>query len=800
MQMKAPHSLRSAYSFLLLSLILIVVAVGTFSPECSLHDVGVDAGAGAGARKDDCPTAAAGASLQDLLCIFRKVERSSNCWPLTSSVQVKEYATVPDGQGWSRCIHCILHDNSIHIYGMTNSSFADKVQLTWSYWGEFFHTFHNDKYFGGVIPSVSISADAGMFYVDRPVYLLPMITLHAGHVLVDYLEQVYHSMMMTYGAVRKDALIVLDVAGAPERDVLQTKLSLYSEEDTFGRLLTLLTDLPLLSISSFTQLRGYIGGHVIFESLHFGTDMSASFFNKGYEYHPCIWGPLRHIDNDRFMVYSHRYKQFQEYILDALGTAFPQETLESKAKETITILFVQRSKNRRIMNMERLVSLVASANTFIETDVIDLDQTPFSQQVKRISRTDILVAAAGTAVHNMLFMKPKSAVVIVMQPGWCKWSWMYSNQAELLDQRYIIFCADHNHPAVSSEVLSRLQRLQHYSFDNTDRILPGSNSFHWTRNFWKQGPRLTKSSNITLNLSRLPAAIVKVCQQMHVGLNINAITADPVCLGDEQTTAFGYIFLSDRMVEITASGDHGGAIPITRMTGTPLLEVYVSSIELLDRGDKQNPWSMTLELMGSIVNRVKSSEQYNHIVESIQHMSICFRSVFTMRESEALCFEVNSFNYYSHLLLRIDSPVHHAHLWLQSSPTGGKIADSDCFLMIDTRIGNDGGLSIHHQAAGSVLTVPVSLLEKIRMSHPTFPRHHYLSTQLSLQRYTADLCKLASLNVVDCCRATALLTQSVFDDLQIAGSRLPLIQSLPTPKTPFLFLHIEKTAGTTLRE
>ena len=96
----------------------------------------------------------------------------------------------------------------------SKSSAAYIVDLSWSLWGEFFEAYKNDVYRGEVIYSegykVSATATAAtatataptekegeeeeeeeeIYYIDRPVFILPMITLHVGHVLVDLLEEV----------------------------------------------------------------------------------------------------------------------------------------------------------------------------------------------------------------------------------------------------------------------------------------------------------------------------------------------------------------------------------------------------------------------------------------------------------------------------------------------------------------------------------------------------------------------------------------------------------------------------------
>ena len=49
----------------------------------------------------------------------------------------------------------------------------------------------------------------------------------------------------------------------------------------------------------------------------------------------------------------------------------------------------------------------------------ELGEVSFDQQMYLFREADILVSTAGTAVHNMLFMRPYTAVIILMQPSWC---------------------------------------------------------------------------------------------------------------------------------------------------------------------------------------------------------------------------------------------------------------------------------------------------------------------------------------------------------------------------------------------
>jgi hypothetical protein len=109
-----------------------------------------------------------------------------------------------------------------------------------------------------------------------------MLTLHVGHLLVDLLEQVYHSMILEYGKVRKDSIIIIDVANADERRILQEKVKLHTNDDndSFGLIFKALTDAPILTIDNLASLSDDIS--IIFKHLHLGLDLTSSSFNYGH--------------------------------------------------------------------------------------------------------------------------------------------------------------------------------------------------------------------------------------------------------------------------------------------------------------------------------------------------------------------------------------------------------------------------------------------------------------------------------------------------------------------------------------
>ena len=69
----------------------------------------------------------------------------------------------------------------------------------------------------------------------------------------------------------------------------------------------------------------------------------------------------------------------------------------------------------------------------------------------------------------------------------------------------------------------------------------------------------------------------------------------------------------------------------------------------------------------------------------------------------------------------------------------------------------------------------------------------------SLQRVTADFCAQHRLTHVACGYLAAHLSSVVYKDILASTLGLPAIQHMPTPQDPFVFLHIEKTAGSALR-
>jgi len=359
-----------------------------------------------------------------------------------------------------------------------------QLDLSWSLWSEFFHHFENDKYSAKIV-SIDPTSNAYRmkYYIDRPVYIIPTITLHIGHILIDILEQIYHSHMKHYGRIRTDGLLILDVANKAERDVLQQKidanLGLMRDDvtDSLAILMRAFTELPIYSYELLDELR-FLEGGVLFADLHFGLDNSDSFFHRGQNIQPCLMSV--YANNKDNAQLSRRYQTFRTFINEVDISKYITEDRRQNLPldtEPPQVLIGQRSKSRMILNIDNIADAVAEAG--LTYNIYDLGMLSFTQQKKIFSKIDIFVSMSGTSVHNLLFMRPGTAVVIFMQPMWCAFSWMYANQAILLGIKPIVYCSSSS-PLLEEGYIQRYHQL--------------------SKSFWLQGPRHSKSENVTIDI------------------------------------------------------------------------------------------------------------------------------------------------------------------------------------------------------------------------------------------------------------------------------------------------------------
>jgi hypothetical protein len=672
-----------------------------------------------------------------------------------------EKLAVPQGQGWSRCTDCYYDNHGFKIATISSKSNETEehsinpsmgmADLTWSLWGEFFHHFHNDRYYASVMNIDEILLDKTPFYViSRPVYVLPIITFHPGHILVDLLQQVFSSMMKTYGMIRKDSLILLDVANRSERDVLLEKIIEYvynEENDMYGQILSQLSDLPLFPAHIFFHEIKSRDFRIHFKDIHFGLDISNTFFNYGHNLRPCI---MTRSGNKIVETLSSSYQEFRRFILKGLGIPFDRsDTSERK------LTLIQRHKSRTIENIDLLIREV-ERNGF-SPEVAYLEDMGFKSQLQLFQTTDVLVATAGSALHNLIFMRPHTFVIILMQPGWCEWSWMYANQAVLLDIRHKVYCEPIN---VDIEYF----------------LTPGQSKFHWTANFWQQGPRMTKDVDITVNVTKFSLLLKELEEPFHHIADCHHLSSEKV------------------------ARPHNSKV-------SPVFHVYVSSItsesNMTTLGDSPR-WNM--KIMGEVTSPNTTGNSADWLFSAFPHLSICIDVVLSNEESAPICFNIQSWNYYSNLIISTPE-VNYLHLWAQTSEFGGKIAGSDVFFQLDMRVSPvDGGfstldalnLSSTESRCAKMLNLSVNVTD-MEGDHPELLSIRWTSPQ-SIQRGIADFCFSHRLDKNSCGTLSAHVANTAYKIKLADKFNLPEMQLVPTPQNPFIFVHIEKTGGTTLRE
>jgi hypothetical protein len=262
------------------------------------------------------------------------------------------------------------------------------------------------------------------------------------------------------------------------------------------------------------------GAYILFEDVHIGLDISESFFNRGYDLHPCVFtdnnmygpgSPQAKLHSSastaastststsgasspretEIAKLSARYKSFRNYLNSANVSHSAEGTITDASQKSqdrtqpldaeerdkseagrcisediiskywpevavfdvekrkqqqglggfdtgadykmnvnvVKVLLIQRDKNRAILNLHDLLARLtklsedgaqpefssATRRTKWATSVVEITAVPFSQQTCLFAEADVLIAVAGTAVHNILFMKPGAAVVSQMQ-------------------------------------------------------------------------------------------------------------------------------------------------------------------------------------------------------------------------------------------------------------------------------------------------------------------------------------------------------------------------------------------------
>ena len=431
-------------------------------------------------------------------------------------------------------------------------------------------------------------------------------------------------------------------------------------------------------------------------------------------------------------------------------------------------------------------------------------------------------------------------VVILMQAGWCDWAWMYANQAVLLGVQYYILCS----PGAANDDTgdARTTDRHAYAFDLPQVAAEAHDRFHWTRKFWAQGPRMSKSDNVTVSVSAFAAVAAAAMARFRL---------------HPSRHDFGEV--GDR-TDAHLQPWRARAPP--RPISTPPLQLVITEIRVevvefgqpVGRGAGSGSGSDGLEgtawklaIMGEFFSDGQKGT-VGSIVQSLPHLAICVHSLRTdstpwcdqvrdiwcgsaclawMRlvpsrpdaPTSSLTLQLERFNYYSDLFLTVTEPAHLLHLWLQVTADGGKIKGSDVYLAIDATLPS-AGLDLHSKVIGMTITGDVEMEPVATASgtvvdasgrvvdattgQPLLRKSTsvtvHVGDRYALQLATIDFCRAHDLTDLSCGYFSLWLATRALQQHMSAQRGLPAIQRRPTPEKPFVFVHIEKTGGTTLRE
>ena len=615
----------------------------------------------------------------------------------------------------------------------------------------------------------------------------------------------------------------------------------------------------------------------------------------------------------------HRYQAFRRWLWGALGLGVPTPTLfaseiypssssEYSASTSVDhVTVVRRQKSRRLANADLLLrrvqryfqsqlhrdgnSVFSQHGLHNGTDArmhsreavvreVMLEDMQFSAQADMlVNKTSLLVAQYGTAVHNVLFLRPGSSLLLLMQPRWCDWAWAFASQAVLLDIHVFVYC---------DEARSHLGS----SSSSSGSLLPLTPlRVRWHGMGWAQGPWLTKDSNdqyVDLeSLERLLDDFVELRhRQMKAVHNTSTLSKSSTvprvnslltaCTAaayarcdDSHRAAFGW-----QSGAVWPSPHHGKGSYIRRgnraSAGIGVCSESVGILKSQSRNYDESFGSprahignlssfelpngmLRVRLVPEIVFRSgkhatyytahllphyllgKNAQRNQHVVfcsevltvEDLYDTSASSSSSFKPEQErpEPLCHEASAFNEFSTLDLHLQS---HAplvlHAWLakrwhsrsrlqhRGTVTSTRVLKgSDTFFAFNTeRHGNfkaaQFGLRSEDFHCDATATLPVIIdgsLKELRLD---------LGKETALQGAVVTFCQQHSLlggglgsgsvasSPRDCARLAAAAADLAAPWAAIRMLGLPPVQaSSPSPTEPFVFLHHEKCAGTSLR-
>ncbi|GMH97826.1 hypothetical protein TrST_g7074 [Triparma strigata] len=637
----------------------------------------------------------------------------------TSSVD-----TVPSTQTWSHLKKTTMVKKAREeeaSFLLHRTDIGPEVLLGESKWGLFFTSPPTDTVLG--------IADEGPFgvecdyYVDTPVVMFTILTWQVGHLIVDVLEPLFYMLGMNKtGEVKKDVILVIDVAEEGEKDTLFEKIlrDVYETSTPFF-LLKQFTSHPIHTKQSFFEGRGGKTTRTCLEELYVELDVHETYYTTGWDSHP---GFVKGSGGVR------DYAGFQKFLWKGVG-------LETTG-EAQTVTFVERTGHRELLNLGDLQRV---AGDLVDRPIVTakLEAMGLEEQVELFGRTRILISQYGSGAHNSVFLSPGSVLILLMQPGWCNHAWAYANQALLSRVGVVAVCAEEVFP----------------------------DAFRWTWKAWHQGPWNTKDMSWAVEGELFAEALQKA--QELVGLEEPQV----VVLGATESA-------------VDPASASAGRRRVGRTT------VHLSNYQISRVGEEDAQLARLMCVFEVVLGEGAREERH----WDDDQARLCVE----VNSAAITCRRASEFNEFSTVDIQVPFGTEvNIRAFLE-----GMEEESETYFWVIVE-GLVGGLNLSTITHVGSVGDGVNQLNDFRLfrgkgDFALIVDGLVFETDLGepyrLQRDAALFCRA---NSIDCGLFFRELSKIVQQQNELRRLNLPKIQYIPTVTSPFIFLHHEKTAGSSLR-
>lgn len=122
----------------------------------------------------------------------------------------------------------------------------------------------------------------------------------------------------------------------------------------------------------------------------------------------CTWAPIVNVFANR--VLSHYG------IATTDNEEEPTPAADGPQPRPITLTFVDRMGNRRLVAHDALLAAVEAKHPHVRTQSVDFATISFEEQLRLVRKTDVLVGVHGAAFTHVIFMRPGRGAVVEIQP------------------------------------------------------------------------------------------------------------------------------------------------------------------------------------------------------------------------------------------------------------------------------------------------------------------------------------------------------------------------------------------------